>query len=105
MTGAPNANRYAIGVAPPAFWEGSRTGYPVEVLGIPVSDTCKEVVAGLVRRTVPRDSLVTISGPWLFAREGLIDGLGRIAGREQDITDLVGFCEAARLKVRVVLPE
>ena len=33
----------------------------------------------------------------------IMDGLARIAGRERDITELVGLCKAARLKVRVVL--
>jgi hypothetical protein len=46
-----------------------------------------------------------VSGPWLFTREALTDGLARVGGRERDITGLVDFCEAARLKVRVVLGE
>jgi 2-C-methyl-D-erythritol 4-phosphate cytidylyltransferase len=69
----------------------------------PVSDTCKEVIDGVVRGTVPRDSLVTITGPWLFTREALTDGLGRVEGRERDITRMLEFSEAARLKVRVIL--
>jgi 2-C-methyl-D-erythritol 4-phosphate cytidylyltransferase len=75
----------------------------VTAYGRAVSDTCKEVVDGLVRRTVPRDALVTLSGPWFFTREALEDGLSRVEGRERDITGLVDFCEAVRLKVRVVL--
>jgi 2-C-methyl-D-erythritol 4-phosphate cytidylyltransferase len=80
-------------------------GSSVTAYGHPVADTCKEVVDGLVRRTVPRDSLVTVSGPWLFTREALTDGLARVGGRERDITRLVDFCEAARLQVRVVIGE
>jgi len=72
---------------------------------VPVSDTCKEVIDGLVRRTLPRDSMVEVRGPWIFSREVLTDGLARIQGRERTITRLVDFCEAARLKVRVVLGE
>jgi 2-C-methyl-D-erythritol 4-phosphate cytidylyltransferase len=70
-----------------------------------VSDTCKEVIDGLARRTVPRDSLVEVRGPWIFTREALTDGLARIEGRERTITRLVDFCEAAHLRVRVVLSE
>ena len=83
--------------------QGQGGGYPVRVVAAPVSDTCKEVIDGLVRRTVPRDSLVTISGPWLFTSEALTEGLRRIESRERDITGLVALCQAARLKVRVVL--
>ena len=119
MAAAPNANRYLI-LSPPSLagegqggglespsplWGGSGRGSSVTVYGRPVSDTCKEVVDGLVRRTLPRDSLVTISGPWLFTREVLTDGLARVGVRERDITGLVDFCEAARLKVRVVIAE
>jgi 2-C-methyl-D-erythritol 4-phosphate cytidylyltransferase len=67
-----------------------------------MSDTCKEVVDGLVRRTVPRESLVVTRGPWVFTREALADALNRVAGREAEIADLIGFCEAARVRVRVL---
>ena len=85
--------------------EGQGGGYRISVVAAPVRDTCKEVIDGLVRRTVPRDSLATVSGPWLFTREALTDALARIEGRERDLTGLVALCEAARLKVRVVLDE
>ena len=85
--------------------EGQGGGYSVAVAARPVSDTCKEVIDGLVLRTVPRDSLATVTGPWLFTGEALTDALARIEGRERDITGLVALCEAARLKVRVVLDE
>jgi 2-C-methyl-D-erythritol 4-phosphate cytidylyltransferase len=83
--------------------EGRGGGYAVSVTAAPVSDTCKEVIDGLVRRTVPRDSLVTLTGPWLFTREALTDALTRIEGREGGITALVDFSQAARLNVRVVV--
>jgi 2-C-methyl-D-erythritol 4-phosphate cytidylyltransferase len=76
--------------------------YPVAVYGVPMSDTCKEVVDGVVRATVPRQSLVTLRGPWVFTREVLADALTRVEGRETEIVDLAGFCEAARLRVRVL---
>jgi 2-C-methyl-D-erythritol 4-phosphate cytidylyltransferase len=87
----------------PLAAEGQGGGYAVSVTAVPVSDTCKEVIDGLVRRTVPRDSLVTVTGPWVFTRESLIDALTRIEGREGGITGMVDFSQTARLKVRVVV--
>jgi 2-C-methyl-D-erythritol 4-phosphate cytidylyltransferase len=77
-------------------------GAPVTVVGVPVSDTCKEVVDGLVRATIPRESLVLARGPWVFTREGLTDALERVSGREGEIRDMTGLCEAARVRVRVL---
>ena len=76
--------------------------YPVSVYGVPLSDTCKEVVDGLVRRTIPRESLLLARGPWVFTREALAEALARIAGREAEIPDMPGFCEAAHVRVRVL---
>jgi 2-C-methyl-D-erythritol 4-phosphate cytidylyltransferase len=76
--------------------------YPVSVYGLPVSDTCKEVIDGLVHATVPREKLIVARGPWVFTREALVEALGRVAGREAEMADLIGFCEAARLRVRVL---
>jgi len=53
---------------------------PVIAVGLPVSDTCKEVVNGLVRRTVPRETLVDLTGPWLFTRDALCGALDRLPG-------------------------
>ena len=74
----------------------------MSVYAVPVRDTCKEVVDGLVRRTVPRESLVVARGPWVFTRRALADALSAVAGREADIPDLIAFCEAARVRVRVL---
>jgi 2-C-methyl-D-erythritol 4-phosphate cytidylyltransferase len=76
--------------------------YPVSVYGVPVRDTCKEVVDGLVRRTVPRESLVVARGPWVFSRQALAEALSAVAGREAEIPDLIGFCETTRVRVRVL---
>jgi 2-C-methyl-D-erythritol 4-phosphate cytidylyltransferase len=86
---------------PPRAGEGQGEG--ITVLVTPVSDTCKEVVDGVVRRTVPRESLVTVTGPWAFTRQALTDALDRVAGRDRDLTGMVGLSEAARLTVRVVV--
>ncbi len=65
------------------------SGAPVSVAGVPVSDTCKEVVDGVVRRTVPRENLVTLTGPWLVSREALTAALGRPAtGSPRDPLEL-----------------
>ena len=74
------------------------------VVTVPMTDTVKEVVDGTVRRTVPRDTLVQVTGPWVFDREALTDALGRVAGREAQVADMIGLCAVARLRVRV-LPE
>jgi len=74
----------------------------VRVVTLPMSDTVKEVVDGRVRRTVPRETLVQVTGPWVFDREALIDVLTRVAGRESEITDLIGLCESARIRVRAL---
>jgi 2-C-methyl-D-erythritol 4-phosphate cytidylyltransferase len=75
--------------------------YPVMVCGEPLTDTCKEVIDGMVRATVPRQSLVIVHGPWVFTRAALADALARIAGREAEMIDIMGFCQAAQVRVRV----
>lgn len=74
----------------------------VGVVTLPMSDTVKEVVDGKVRGTVPRETLVQVVGPWVFDREALVDALAAVAGAETRITDMVGFCEAAHLRVRAL---
>lgn len=74
----------------------------VGVYTIPMSDTVKEVVDGRVRRTVPREMLVQVTGPWVFDREALVDAMTRVVGVEVAITDMIGFCDAAHLRVGVL---
>jgi 2-C-methyl-D-erythritol 4-phosphate cytidylyltransferase len=78
-------------------------GADVTVIAVPVTDTCKEVVDGLVRRTIPRDTLVDARGPWTFRRDALMLALNRI-GAGAEISNLVELCQAARLRVRVLIP-
>jgi 2-C-methyl-D-erythritol 4-phosphate cytidylyltransferase len=87
----------------PSLGEG-RVGEAVGVVAIPMSDTVKEVVDGRVRRTVPRETLVQVIGPWVLDRETLVDAMTRVAGAETPITDMIGLCEAAHVRLRV-LPE
>ena len=72
------------------------------VVALPMSDTVKEVVNGRVRRTVPRETLVQVTGPWVFDREALIDALSRIAGSEARIADMIGLCDVAQMRVRAL---
>ena len=78
-------------------------GADVTVIAVPVTDTCKEVVDGLVRRTIPRDTLVDARGPWTFRRDALMLALDRI-GAGAEISNMIELCQAARLRVRVLMP-
>jgi 2-C-methyl-D-erythritol 4-phosphate cytidylyltransferase len=89
----------AFDFPPPLAGEGG-----VGVFTMPMSDTVKEVVHGRVRRTVPRETLVQVIGPWVFDREALADALTQAAGSGTSITDMIGFTEAARVHVRVLPP-
>jgi 2-C-methyl-D-erythritol 4-phosphate cytidylyltransferase len=77
-------------------------GADVTVLAAPVTDTCKEVVDGIVRRTIPRDTLVDARGPWTFQRDALMQAVDRV-GSGARISNLVELCQAARLRVRVLI--
>ena len=77
-------------------------GDVVGVVTVPMSDTVKEVVDGRVRRTVPRETLVHVIGPWIFDREAIADALVRVVGGEAAIPDMVGLCQAAHLRVRAL---
>ncbi|HEX9097127.1 MAG TPA: 2-C-methyl-D-erythritol 4-phosphate cytidylyltransferase [Candidatus Dormibacteraeota bacterium] len=72
------------------------------VIAAPVTDTCKEVVDGIVRRTIPRDTLVDARGPWTFQRDALTQALDAV-GSGARISNLVELCQAARLRVRVLI--
>lgn len=79
-----------------------REGGPVIVYARPITDTCKEVVDGMVRRTVPRDGLVDAQGPWVFDRaalEALIDAVTD----ESKIGNIAELCFRAQLPIRVRL--
>jgi 2-C-methyl-D-erythritol 4-phosphate cytidylyltransferase len=80
-------------------------GTAATVVAAPVSDTCKEVVEGLVRATIPRESLVVATGPWLFDRDALAEALDRVARRHTDIQHMTALCEAARVRVRVLVTQ
>ena len=75
---------------------------PVLAMGVPVSDTCKEVVDGLVRRTVPREALVDLRGPWVLSRTTLVQALERL-GLSASPADPLELCRLAGLRIRVLL--
>jgi hypothetical protein len=58
----------------------------------------------MVRRTIPRDTLVDARGPWAFRREALLQALDGV-GTGADISNLIELCLAARLGVRVLIPQ
>jgi 2-C-methyl-D-erythritol 4-phosphate cytidylyltransferase len=94
---------HAGATAPPSLGERLAEA-DVTVVALPITDTCKEVVDGLVRRTIPRDTLVDARGPWTFGREALMQALDRV-GTGSDISNLIELCRAARLRVRVQIPQ
>ena len=60
------------------------------------------IVDGMVRRTIPRDTLVDARGPWTFRRDALMLALDRV-GTAAQISNLIELCLAARLRVRVLI--
>lgn len=75
---------------------------PILAVGVPVSDTCKEVVDGLVRRTVPREALVDLRGPWVLSRAILVQALERL-GPSASPEDPLELCRLAELRIRVLV--
>jgi 2-C-methyl-D-erythritol 4-phosphate cytidylyltransferase len=100
----PNATRFIVhGDHHPHFEELVRAAwpFPVSVVATPVRDTCKEVLDGVVRWTVARESLLDAVGPWVFSREGLVDALSRVHGIEDRIAGLLDL--AGRIRVRALI--
>jgi hypothetical protein len=84
----PEAARFLIGTGslPPGASESTA---PLLVVGRAIGDTCKEVADGLVRRTLPRENLVYLTGPWLVSRVVLTQALERLGpGQAEDPLEL-----------------
>ncbi len=104
------ANRFVLHNSPhreadlpsPRLRGQGREGGDVTVYAIPVTDTCKQVVDGVVRRTVPRDDLVDAQGPWVFSREALATAIEGVVD-EARIDSIAELCQRARLRIRVRL--
>ena len=103
LDGARDAKRVVISHFPSPSGGGQGGGSDATVIAVPVTDTCKEVVDGLVRRTIPRDALVDARGPWSFERDALMLALDRIS-LGAGISNMIELCQAARLRVRVLIP-
>jgi 2-C-methyl-D-erythritol 4-phosphate cytidylyltransferase len=104
---SPDAKRFVIhssetGTPSHLVGEGQGGGLDISVVAVAVRDTCKEVIDGMIRRTVARDTLNELVGPWQMTREALAQAVRNAAGHESDITDLVGLTEATGLRVRVL---
>jgi len=106
LTASPVIDRFVIVDAEFGAIEellSAATGHDVTVKGLMISDTCKEVVGGLVQRTVPRETVVDARGPWVFTRDALAAALARIRGRESEVRDVVALSRAAGLPIHVLM--
>ncbi|HVH64464.1 MAG TPA: hypothetical protein VM674_00390 [Candidatus Acidoferrum sp.] len=74
----------------------------IVVRGLRLTDTCKEVVDGLVRRTVPRERLVELKGPWVCSRETIQLALDRVVADSGEITNILDLSRVARLRMKVI---
>lgn len=111
MKRSPDANRFLLDnrsqlgagfPAPRLGREGSEGDSDVIVYAQPITDTCKEVVNGMVLRTVPRDDLVDAHGPWIFSRDALAAAVDA-APEEARIDSIVELCRRAGQRIRVRL--
>lgn len=75
---------------------------PAAVAAQPVTNTYKEVAKERVRRTVPRDQLFQVHGPWIFDRPALERALEGAKRRGYADPDELVLCQKARLAVRLI---
>ncbi len=97
-----DANRPLLKAGAVSAALGATRDWPVAVVAQAVSDTYKEIAKERVRRTVPRDQLLQLLGPWIFERTALeqaLDGSRRRGFADQD--ELV-LCQKAGLAVRLL---
>ena len=72
------------------------------ILAAPVVDTIKQVRAGTIVATVPRDDLWSAQTPQAFRRDALLSALGSETARASTFTDEAGLFEALDLPVAIV---
>jgi len=77
-------------------------GAAAAVGGEPVTNTYKEVGGGRVRRTVAREQLVQLRGPWLFERRALSRALDGARRRGWSDGTEVAMCQNAGIPVRLL---
>jgi 2-C-methyl-D-erythritol 4-phosphate cytidylyltransferase len=76
---------------------------PVTVAGRRVQDTCKVVIDGRVRHTVPRDGLVELRGPWIFTREAMKSAVDSGSQSFLKVETFADLCRVGKLRIRVVV--
>lgn len=76
---------------------------PVAAVAQKVTDTYKEVRGRQVVRTVPRETLVDVLGPWLFERTTLERSIGKAQRSGAACTSAVDLSRITGLPVRLVL--
>jgi 2-C-methyl-D-erythritol 4-phosphate cytidylyltransferase len=76
-------------------------GYDGAVPALPVSDTVKRAVGGVVVETLPRDELVAVQTPQAFVASVLRDAF-RASDSSVQVTDCASLVEAAGGRVKVV---
>lgn len=89
---------------PSGFVASMLQGEDAVVRAVPVTDTCKQVVDGVVSRTLSRESLVDVRGPWLIGRQRLATALGRVAD-DADVQSMLDICRLGRVPVRLQISE
>lgn len=97
-----DANRPLVSTAALSTMLRESEGDAAAVAAVPGKSTYKEVVKGRIRRTLPRDQLFVVQGPWFFRRstlEGALAGPQRQRWLELDELDL---CREAGIPVRLV---
>jgi len=100
MGASPVATRFVVGHGEvPA--EALEATDPVVAVGLRVTDTCKEIRGGLVLRTVARETLVDLTGPWLVSRDALLGALDRPESG-QPPRDPLELVRAAGVPIRVI---
>ncbi len=77
-------------------------GFDGAVPGLPVLDTVKRVLDGVVRETVPRDELVTVQTPQAFVASVLREALRTVRANAAQATDCASLVEAAGGRIKVV---
>ena len=82
--------------------EGVQEAGVIVVRGLRPTDTCKEVVGGRVRRTVSRERLVELKGPWVCSRETIELALDRAVADGSRITNILDLSRLARLRIKVI---
>lgn len=91
-------------VSPEALEEflASSEGMTGAVGSVPVKNTYKRVVDGVITASPPRDRLRLVQGPWVFGRDVLEPALAGLPSAVLDRCDELAFVREAALTVRML---